>query len=112
MEPLYTPDVGVSTVFLFQGESLLPQEMWGFQLSGLRGQWRLVWLHYVTLYLTFIIINVFFMLLKQTQIISDNVWKLVDGIWDRRVNEIRAEASMQIKEDKEEPQLLMASHFL
>ena len=54
------------------------------------------------------------MLLKQTQIISDETWKLIDGIWDRRVNEIRAEASMEIKEeeDKQEPQLLMASHFL
>ncbi|XP_027078738.1 probable inactive ATP-dependent zinc metalloprotease FTSHI 4, chloroplastic isoform X2 [Coffea arabica] len=50
----------------------------------------------------------------ETQIISDETWKLIDGIWDRRVNEIRAEASMEIKEeeDKQEPQLLMASHFL
>lgn len=50
----------------------------------------------------------------EPQIISDETWKLIDGIWDRRVNEIRAEASMEIKdeEDKQEPQLLMASHFL
>lgn len=50
----------------------------------------------------------------ETQIISDETWKLIDGIWDKRVKEIRAEASMEIKEeeDKQEPQLLMASHFL
>ncbi|KAK4393786.1 putative inactive ATP-dependent zinc metalloprotease FTSHI 4, chloroplastic [Sesamum angolense] len=48
----------------------------------------------------------------ETQIISDDTWKLVDGIWDKRVEEIRAEASMEIEEDKEKPQLLMASHFL
>ncbi|KAL0343170.1 UNVERIFIED_CONTAM: putative inactive ATP-dependent zinc metalloprotease FTSHI 4, chloroplastic [Sesamum angustifolium] len=47
----------------------------------------------------------------ETQIISDDTWKLVDGIWDKRVEEIRAEASMEIEEDKEKPQLL-ASHFL
>ena len=48
----------------------------------------------------------------QTQIISDETWKLIDGIWDKRVEEIRAEASMEVEEDKEKPQLLMASHFL
>lgn len=48
----------------------------------------------------------------QTQIISDETWKLVDGIWDKRIEEIRAEVSMEIEEDKEKPQLLMASHFL
>lgn len=48
----------------------------------------------------------------ETQIISDKTWKLIDGIWDKRVKEIRAEASMEIEEDKEKPQLLMASHFL
>ncbi|KAL3819811.1 hypothetical protein ACJIZ3_005716 [Penstemon smallii] len=49
----------------------------------------------------------------ETQIISDNTWKLVDGIWDKRVEEIRAEASKEIEEeDKETPQLLMANHFL
>ncbi|KAK4416712.1 putative inactive ATP-dependent zinc metalloprotease FTSHI 4, chloroplastic [Sesamum alatum] len=47
-----------------------------------------------------------------TQIISDDTWKLIDGIWDKRVEEIRGEASMEIEEDKEKPQLLMASHFL
>ncbi|KAJ8765405.1 hypothetical protein K2173_012102 [Erythroxylum novogranatense] len=48
----------------------------------------------------------------ETQIISDETWKLIDGIWDKRVEEIKAEASREIEEDKEKPQLLMASHFL
>ncbi|XP_057971299.1 probable inactive ATP-dependent zinc metalloprotease FTSHI 4, chloroplastic [Malania oleifera] len=48
----------------------------------------------------------------ETQIISDETWKLVDGIWDKRVEEIRAEASLEIEEDEERPQLLMAGHFL
>ncbi|KAK9991290.1 hypothetical protein SO802_026275 [Lithocarpus litseifolius] len=48
----------------------------------------------------------------ETQIISDETWKLIDGLWDKRVEEIRAEASMEVEEDKEKPQLLMASHFL
>lgn len=48
----------------------------------------------------------------QTQIVSDETWKLIDNIWDKRVEEIKAEASMEIEEDKERPQLLMASHFL
>ncbi|KAK2980383.1 hypothetical protein RJ640_014556 [Escallonia rubra] len=48
----------------------------------------------------------------ETQVVSDETWKLVDGIWDRRVQEIKAEASIEIEEDKEKPQLLMASHFL
>lgn len=48
----------------------------------------------------------------QTQVINDETWKLIDGIWDKRVEEIRTEASMDIEEDKEKPQLLMASHFL
>ncbi|KAL6582635.1 putative inactive ATP-dependent zinc metalloprotease FTSHI 4, chloroplastic [Orobanche minor] len=46
----------------------------------------------------------------ETQIISDDTWKLVDGIWDKKVQKIRAEVSMEIEE--ENPQLLMASHFL
>lgn len=53
-----------------------------------------------------------FLFLSQTQIIGDETWKLIDGIWDKRVEEIRAEASMEIEEDEEKPQLLMASHFL
>ncbi|XP_062148983.1 probable inactive ATP-dependent zinc metalloprotease FTSHI 4, chloroplastic isoform X1 [Alnus glutinosa] len=48
----------------------------------------------------------------ETQIISDETWKLIDGIWDKRVEEIRTEASMDVEEDKEKPQLLIASHFL
>ncbi|KAL6999245.1 putative inactive ATP-dependent zinc metalloprotease FTSHI 4, chloroplastic [Sarracenia purpurea var. burkii] len=49
----------------------------------------------------------------ETQIISDETWKLIDGIWDKRVQEIRAEASIEAsEEDKEKPQLLLASHFL
>lgn len=48
----------------------------------------------------------------ETQIISDETWKLIDGIWDKRVEEIRTEASVDVEEDKEKPQLLMASHFL
>ncbi|XP_024449102.2 probable inactive ATP-dependent zinc metalloprotease FTSHI 4, chloroplastic isoform X2 [Populus trichocarpa] len=48
----------------------------------------------------------------ETQVVSDETWKLMDGIWDQRVQEIRSEASMEIEEDKERPQLLMASHFL
>ncbi|XP_009596431.1 probable inactive ATP-dependent zinc metalloprotease FTSHI 4, chloroplastic [Nicotiana tomentosiformis] len=48
----------------------------------------------------------------ETQIISDETWKLIDGIWDKRVEEIKAAASVEIEEDKEKPQLLMPSHFL
>ncbi|TXG60350.1 hypothetical protein EZV62_014923 [Acer yangbiense] len=48
----------------------------------------------------------------ETQVVSDETWKLIDNIWDKRVQEIKAEASMEIEEDKEKPQLLMASHFL
>ncbi|KAL3646998.1 putative inactive ATP-dependent zinc metalloprotease FTSHI 4, chloroplastic [Castilleja foliolosa] len=48
----------------------------------------------------------------ETQIISDDTWKLIDGMWEKRVDEIRVEASMEIEEDRETPQLLMASHFL
>ncbi|CAI9108872.1 OLC1v1008572C1 [Oldenlandia corymbosa var. corymbosa] len=47
----------------------------------------------------------------ETQIISDKTWKLIDGIWDKRVQEIWEEASMEFEEDKEEPQLLMANDF-
>lgn len=48
----------------------------------------------------------------ETQIISDETWKLIDGIWDKRVEEIKAEASIEIEEEKETPQLLMGSHFV
>ncbi|WJX40846.1 putative inactive ATP-dependent zinc metalloprotease FTSHI 4, chloroplastic [Trifolium repens] len=49
---------------------------------------------------------------KETQIIKDDTWKLVDDIWDKKVQDIRDEASREIEEEKEKPQLLMASHFL
>ncbi|KAK1361509.1 AAA domain-containing protein [Heracleum sosnowskyi] len=48
----------------------------------------------------------------ETQVISDETWKLIDGIWDKRVEEIKAEASIAIEEEKETPQLLMGSHFV
>ncbi|KAK9040284.1 hypothetical protein V6N11_015456 [Hibiscus sabdariffa] len=48
----------------------------------------------------------------ETQTVSDETWKLIDNIWDKRVEEIKAEASMEVEEEKEKPQLLMASHFL
>lgn len=48
----------------------------------------------------------------ELQIINDETWKLVDDIWDKKVQDIRDEASREIEEEKEKPQLLMASHFL
>ncbi|MBA0861331.1 hypothetical protein Goshw_026861 [Gossypium schwendimanii] len=48
----------------------------------------------------------------RTQTVSDETWKLIDNIWDKRVEEIKAEASMEVEEEKEKPQLLMPSHFL
>ena len=54
----------------------------------------------------------FFLVLLQTQIVSDETWKLVDDIWDKKVQNIKDEASKVIEEEKEKPQLLMASHFL
>ncbi|KAI9124324.1 hypothetical protein K1719_005624 [Acacia pycnantha] len=50
--------------------------------------------------------------LTETQIVSDETWKLVDDIRDKRVQEIKEEASKEAQEDEEKPQLLMASHFL
>ncbi|KAF5727710.1 ATP-dependent zinc metalloprotease FtsH [Tripterygium wilfordii] len=47
-----------------------------------------------------------------TQIVSDATWKLIDGAWDKRIQELRDESSMKIEEEKEKPQLLLASHFL
>ncbi|KAK9135149.1 hypothetical protein Syun_014479 [Stephania yunnanensis] len=47
-----------------------------------------------------------------TQIISDETWKLIDGIWDKRIEEIKDEVTMEIEEDRTKPQLLMADHFL
>ncbi|MFQ6654762.1 hypothetical protein Gotur_025607 [Gossypium turneri] len=48
----------------------------------------------------------------RTQTVSDETWKLIDNIWDNRVEEIKAEASMEVEEEKEKPQLLMANPFL
>ncbi|XP_015073619.1 probable inactive ATP-dependent zinc metalloprotease FTSHI 4, chloroplastic [Solanum pennellii] len=48
----------------------------------------------------------------ETQIVSDETWKLIDGIWDKRVEEMKAAVSLETEEDKEKPKLLMASHFL
>ncbi|KAM1285842.1 hypothetical protein EV1_028379 [Malus domestica] len=47
----------------------------------------------------------------ETQRVNDETWKLIDSIWDKRVEEIKAEASAEVEEDKEKPQLLMANHF-
>jgi len=44
--------------------------------------------------------------------VSDETWKLVDDIWDKKVQNIKDEATKVIEEEKEKPQLLMASHFL
>ncbi|VVB18019.1 unnamed protein product [Arabis nemorensis] len=47
----------------------------------------------------------------ETQIISDNTWKLVDEIWDKKVQEIKTESVIQVEEEKKKPQILMATHF-
>lgn len=47
-----------------------------------------------------------------TQVVSDETWKLVDDIWDQRVQEIRNEVSKEIEEEEERPEVLMVSHFL
>ncbi|EFH42883.1 AAA-type ATPase family protein [Arabidopsis lyrata subsp. lyrata] len=47
----------------------------------------------------------------ETQIISDDTWKLVDEIWDKKVEEIKTEAVIQVEEEKKKPQILMATHF-
>lgn len=48
----------------------------------------------------------------ETQVVSDETWKLVDDIWDRRVQEIRNDVEEEVEEEKKVPELLMASHFL
>lgn len=48
----------------------------------------------------------------ETQIVSDETWKLIDDIWDNRVQEMGNEVSKEVEEEKEKPELLMASHFL
>ncbi|KAK1275481.1 ATP-dependent zinc metalloprotease FtsH [Acorus gramineus] len=47
----------------------------------------------------------------ETQIFSDQTWKLVDAIWDKRIEEIKEEVTAEIEENTEKPQLLMADHF-
>ncbi|CAG7871605.1 unnamed protein product [Brassica rapa] len=47
----------------------------------------------------------------ETQIISDDTWKLVDDIWDKKAKEIKTEAVIQVEEEKKKPQILMATHF-
>ncbi|PKA54544.1 ATP-dependent zinc metalloprotease FtsH [Apostasia shenzhenica] len=49
---------------------------------------------------------------KETQIISDQTWKLIDGIWDKRMEEIKKEVSIEIDEDMEKPLLLLADYLL
>ncbi|XP_074571304.1 putative inactive ATP-dependent zinc metalloprotease FTSHI 4, chloroplastic [Curcuma longa] len=49
---------------------------------------------------------------SETQIISDQAWKLIDGIWDDKIKEIKDEVSRQIEEDTGRPQFLVADHFL
>jgi len=46
----------------------------------------------------------------QTQIIKDETLKLVDEVWDKRIEELKDDSVME--EDTRKPQLLMASHFL
>ncbi|CAI8598847.1 unnamed protein product [Vicia faba] len=48
----------------------------------------------------------------ETQIVNDETWKLVDDVWDKKVQDIRDDTLREIEEEKEKPQLLMASHFL
>ncbi|CAN6475819.1 unnamed protein product [Victoria cruziana] len=48
----------------------------------------------------------------ETQIISDDTWKLVDGIWENRMQEIKEDVSYEIEESTELPHLLMADNFL
>ncbi|CAA0839438.1 AAA-type ATPase family protein [Striga hermonthica] len=48
----------------------------------------------------------------ETQAITDDMWKLVDGVQDNRPREIREEVSREMEEPQPQPQLLMAGHFL
>lgn len=50
--------------------------------------------------------------LLQTQVVNDETWKLIDRIWEKKVQEINEEVSIEIKEERQTPQLLMADHFL
>lgn len=100
--------------YLFLDALLLHQEMLGFAHLAHLDQWRYILnlsiqnpflaSKFSLSYMTFKLI--------QTQIISDQTWKLIDGIWDKRIQEIREGVSMEVEEDTEKPQLLMADHFL
>ncbi|GJV55807.1 probable inactive ATP-dependent zinc metalloprotease FTSHI 4, chloroplastic [Tanacetum coccineum] len=48
----------------------------------------------------------------ETQVVSDDTWKLVDNIWETRVQEIRDGAVKEIEAEKQKPRVLIASHFL
>ncbi|GKC50605.1 probable inactive ATP-dependent zinc metalloprotease FTSHI 4, chloroplastic, partial [Tanacetum coccineum] len=48
----------------------------------------------------------------ETQVVSDDTWKLVDKIWETRVQEIRDGAVKEIEAEKQKPWVLIASHFL
>ncbi|WOL04075.1 hypothetical protein Cni_G12796 [Canna indica] len=48
----------------------------------------------------------------ETQIISDQTWKLIDGIWENKMKEIKDEVTREVEEDTGRPQLLVADHFL
>ncbi|CAN0877427.1 hypothetical protein LINGRAHAP2_LOCUS11879 [Linum grandiflorum] len=48
----------------------------------------------------------------ETQIISDDTWKLIDKIREERVEEINSQDVVEVEEENRTPQLLMASHFL
>ncbi|KAL9229650.1 hypothetical protein vseg_005095 [Gypsophila vaccaria] len=48
----------------------------------------------------------------ETQVVSDETWKLVDDIWDKRIEEIKNKPSNEVEDEKGRPELLMASHFL
>jgi len=98
---------------LFLGGLLLHQEMLGSVHLGHPDQWRYVPISTLTILYILEVLTLISLTYKliQTQIISDQTWKLIDGIWDKRIQEIKNEVSMQIEEDTEKPQLLMADHF-
>ncbi|KAM6563504.1 hypothetical protein CsatB_023502 [Cannabis sativa] len=48
----------------------------------------------------------------ETQKVNDETWKLIDDIWEKKIEDMKAEASAVVEEEKQKPQLLMASHFL
>ncbi|KAL8140951.1 hypothetical protein V2J09_006972 [Rumex salicifolius] len=48
----------------------------------------------------------------ETQVISDETWKLVDDVKDRRMKELRSEALEEVEEEERKPLVLMTSHFI